>query len=158
MKKLACLFALCALLTACGGNAPAHDPAVHNLTAEACAQAVLVAGSFSETLEPIETSVAAALYGLDEASILDCAAYLSTGATAEECVFLMVAEPEDVTAVRENFLRRVREQTEALTDYQPKEIPKLEAASIGTFTTTAGEMVYLVVSCAELDLPSLLIK
>ena len=158
MKKLLCLLVLSLVLTACGGEAPAGAPAAPDLTAEECAQAVLAAGTFSETLETIEPAIAAALYGVDEALILDCAAYLSTGATAEECVFLLFADEADALEAAEGFQLRVEEQIDALRNYQPAELPKLEDASHGTLTLKGGEMAYLVVSGEALDIPALLMK
>jgi len=158
MKKLFCLLTLCFVLTACGGEAPASAPAAPDLTAEECAQAVLAAGTFSETLETIEPAVAASLYGVDEALILDCAAYLSTGATAEECVFLLFADEADALDACQGFQLRVEEQIDALRNYQPAELPKLDDASHGTLTLKSGEMAYLVVSGEALDVPHLLMK
>ena len=158
MKKLFCLLALSFVLTACGGEAPAGAPAAPDLTAEECAQAVLQAGTFSETLETVEPSIAAALSGVDESLILDCAAYLSTGATAEECVFLLFAEEADALNACQGFQLRIEDQSEALANYQPAELPKLEDASHGTLTLKGGEMAYLVVSGEALDVPALLMK
>ena len=158
MKKILCLLTLCFVLTACGGEAPAGAPAAPDLTAEECAQAVLAAGTFSETLETIDPSIAAALYGVDEALILDCAAYLSTGATAEECVFLLFADEADALEAAEGFQLRIEEQVDALRNYQPAELPKLDDASHGTLTLKGGEMAYLVVSGEALDIPALLMK
>ena len=156
MKKLFCLLTLCFVLTACGGEAPASAPAAPDLTAEECAQAVLAAGTFSETLETIDPSIAAALYGVDEALILDCAAYLSTGATAEECVFLLFADEADALEAAAGFQLRVEEQIDALRNYQPGELPKLDDASHGTLPVSNGVLAYLVVSGETLDIPALL--
>ena len=103
-------------------------------------------------------SIAAALYGVDESLILDCAAYLSTGATAEECVFLLFAEEADALDACQGFQIRLEDQTDALRNYQPGELPKLEDASHGTLTFRNGEMAYLVVSGEALDIPALLMK
>lgn len=156
MKKLLCLLTLCFVLTACGGQAPADTPAPLDVTAEGCAQTILENGTFSETLETVDPAVAAALYGVDESLLLDCAAYLSTGATAEECVFLLFAEEADALDACQGFQLRLEEQTDALRDYQPGELPKLDDASHGTLPVTNGVLAYLVVSGEKLDVPTLL--
>lgn len=156
MKKLACLLCLCFVLTACGGQAPADTPAPLDVTAEGCAQTVLANGTFTETLETVEPAVAAALYGVDESLLLDCAAYLSTGATAEECVFLLFAQEADALTACEGFQLRVEAQIDALRDYQPGELPKLDEASHGTLPVSGGVLAYLVVSGEALDVPALL--
>ena len=52
----------------------------------------------------------------------------------------------------------MEEQIDALRNYQPAELPKLEDASHGTLTLKGGEMAYLVVSGEALDIPALLMK
>lgn len=144
MKKLLPLLCLTLLLSACGGEKPTDAPV--SLLAEDAAQAILDAGVFSEELEILDPSIAAALYGLEEESVLTCAAYLSTGATAEECTFLTVADEETAQTVLERFQTRVEDQTEALENYQPAEISKLENALCGCFDLTDGVMAYLIVA------------
>lgn len=146
MKKLVSLLCLVSLLAACSGQAPADSPAPVSLLAEDAAQTVLDAGVFSEELELLDSAIAAALYGLEEESILTCAAYLSTGATAEECTFLTVADEETALTVLQQFQTRVADQTAALENYIPAELPKLEHALHGCFAVSDGVMAYLIVA------------
>lgn len=158
MKKRLPLLCLLLLLTACGGQTPADSPV--RLTAEEAAQAILAADAFSEPLEALDPAIAAALYGVEADALLDCAAYLSTGATAEECVFLRVADQETALTVLEGFQARVEDQTAALESYQPAEVPKLEMALSGRFDLTDGVMAYLIVAqdaaAAQTELEGLL--
>ncbi len=88
----------------------------------------------------------AALYGLEEADLLDSAAYLSTGATAEECTVLVLPDDEAAQTALAALQTRVEDQTAALKDYQPQELPKLEAARTGTHPMSQGVAAYLVVA------------
>lgn len=146
MKKLLPILCLTLLLTACGGTAPADTPAPASCTAEEAAQSLLTTEAFSEQLEVVDSDIAAALYGIEEASILDCAAYLSTGATAEECTFLLVADDEIALEVVKRFQLRIEDQTAALKDYQPAEIPKLEEVIYGYCYHEDGALAYLIVA------------
>jgi len=146
MKKMLPFLCLTLLLVSCGGETPANRPAPHSYTAEEGAQAVLSTKAFSEQLEVIEPAIAAALYGIEEETILDCAAYLSTGATAEECTFLVVADEKTALDVLQRFQIRVEDQIAALESYQPAELTKLKETVSGCFDLTEGVMTYFVVA------------
>ena len=145
MKKLLPALCLTLLLTACGGQAPADTPAPVSLTAEEAAQVILSAEAFSEQLEVVDDDIAAALYGL-EGTVSDCAGYLSTGATAEECTFLIVESEEAALAAAQRFQLRVEDQLLAVENYQPAEVPKLEEAIHGYCAHKNGYLAYLVVA------------
>lgn len=145
MKKILPALILILALTACNGE-PSPTDATLTLSPGEAAQAMLDSGAFSETLEAIDSSVAAPLYGVDGESILDSACYLSTGATAEECTFLLFVGQEEADTALEGFTKRVEAQTEALQNYQPAEIGKLEKAMTGTLSTQEGTLVYLLVA------------
>ena len=134
------------LLASCGGQAPAETPTLHSYTAEEAAQALLTTDAFSEQLELVDSDIAAALYGLDESAILDCAAYLSTGATAEECTFLITETEDAALEVLQRFQIRIEDQILAVENYQPAEVAKLEEVIYGCFDLSDGVMVYLVVA------------
>ena len=145
-KWMCCLpLLLLLLLPSCGGEG---EPSVLSMEEEA--GELLSSGAFSETLEPLEREIAMALYGLEEAEVLDCAAYLSTGATAEECTCILAADEESAAEVKEALETRVEEQLAVLTDYQPAEVEKLENAVIDTQKRSDGIRVRLVVSAGEL--------
>lgn len=146
MKKILPILCLSLLLVSCGGQAPADTPAPVALNPEEAAQVMLESKAFSETLEVIDADIAAALYGLEESVITDCASYLSTGATAEECTFLIVAGEEAAQTVAQAFQLRVEDQMAALENYQPAEISKLEKAIHGYTSHEKGFLAYLVVA------------
>lgn len=106
----------------------------------------MTAASFTETLEPIDTVIATALYGLDETSLKECAAYLSTGATAEECTVLILDSSDAAQLALAGLQQRVEDQTTALESYQPQEVQKLSAALTGTMEVEGGYLAYLVVA------------
>lgn len=152
MKSLLSSLALLVLLTACSGtistDTPSASPApsASTVTAAELAELVLDTAAFSETLEAIEPDTIYALYGVDAELVLDSAAYLSTGATAEECAVLIMADDAAAQIALEGFQARVEDQLEALADYQPAEISKLEKAAYGTRKAAEGTVVYLVVA------------
>ena len=135
------LLCLLLCLCSCGQEAP-----LPNCTAEEAAQALLTANQFSETLESVETDIAVAVYGLEEGHVLDCAAYLSTGATAEECTVVLLDSPEAAETAAEALQRRVEDQTAVLENYLPQELQKLSDARTGTIAVKGGVMAYLVVA------------
>lgn len=135
-------------LSACGGNASV-PPAPAVISAETACQAVLDSGAFSETLEALDSEVALDLYasfGLDTESVTGCLAYLSTGATAEECVFLTFDDKDAAEKAVTALEGRVADQMEALKDYQPQEIAKLEKPLYGAGPCQEGYWAFLVVA------------
>ena len=116
--------ALCLTLTACGGGGAAQtefDP-------DAAAQALLDSGAFTETLEEVDDSVAAVLYGVDTEKLTDCAAYTSLSAGAEEIAVLVMADADSAAAALEGLEKRVADQRAALESYQPDQVAKLDGA------------------------------
>ncbi len=148
MKKFLPAVLLALLLTGCSAGEASPSPAesAPALTPQEAAQAVLDAGAFSEELEAVDADVAAALYALEPDSIAGTAAYLSTGATAEECTFLLATDGEAADAALTALQKRVEDQLAALADYQPGEIAKLEKALSGSRPVADGTLVYLVVA------------
>jgi len=135
-------------LSACGSNAsiPADPSGVP--AAETC-QAVLDSGAFSEELEALDSEVALDLYGsygLDTEAVTSCLAYLSTGATAEECVFLTFDSEDAANDALKALENRVADQMEALKNYQPQEIAKLEKPLYGVSPCQEGYWAFLVVA------------
>lgn len=148
-KSLLLLLLLLSLsLSGCGGTA-ASSPTPTLPSVQAACQAVLDSGAFSEGLEPLDSEVALdlyATYGLDAQAVIGCLAYLSTGATAEECVFLTFEEKDSANQALKALEGRVAEQMEALRDYQPQEIAKLERALYGVAPCQEGYWAFLVVA------------
>ena len=134
------VLALCLTLSACGGGneeAVAFDPAV-------TAQSLLDSGAFSDALEEVDTSVAATLYGVDEADIADGAVYMSLSAGAEEIAVLVLSDADAAAAAMEGLEAHVADQRTALESYQPDEVSKLD----GAILQQKGNSVLLAV-CAD---------
>ena len=134
------VLALCLTLSACGGGneeAVAFDPAV-------TAQSLLDSGAFSDALEEVNTSVAATLYGVDEADIADGAVYMSLSAGAEEIAVLVLSDADAAAAAMEGLEAHVADQRTALESYQPDEVSKLD----GAILQQKGSSVLLAV-CAD---------
>ena len=134
------VLALCLTLSACGGGneeAVAFDPAV-------TAQSLLDSGAFSDALEEVDTSVAATLYGVDEADIADGVVYMSLSAGAEEIAVLVLSDADAAAAAMEGLEAHVADQRTALESYQPDEVSKLD----GAILQQKGSSVLLAV-CAD---------
>ena len=134
------VLALCLTLAACGGGneeTAAFDPAV-------TAQSLLDSGAFSDALEEVDTSVAATLYGVDEADIADGAVYMSLSAGAEEIAVLVLSDADAAAAALEGLEAHVADQRAALENYQPDEVSKLD----GAILQQKGSSVLLAV-CAD---------
>lgn len=127
------------LLTACGGGetaAKAYDPA-------ATAQALLDSTAFSEPLEEMSLDlVCGPLYDIDAANVTGSAVYTSLTAGAEEIAVLTLKDEDAAKAALEALKTRVSDQTEALKDYQPDEVAKLDKAIV----EQQGNSVLLVVA------------
>lgn len=111
-------------LTACQKKQPPFDPAT---TAQALVEEP---GVFSETLEPLEESVALTLYGLEDQAGVEVTSYHSTGATAEEVTVLRFAGEEEAKAFVPRAQLYLADQLEANGGYRPLEVPKLESARL----------------------------
>ena len=92
------------------------------------AQTLLDSAAFSEPLEELDLEIACSLYGLDQSKITEAAVYGSTGATAEELAVLVFTDAETASAAKANFEIRISDRAEAMKDYIPTEVPKLEKA------------------------------
>lgn len=130
-KLIALCGALCLLLAGCGGGGSGARP----FTADDV-QTLLDAGIFSEELEPVDADLVCPLYGLDEALVSDCAAYLSTGATAEELVLFTAADESGAQTIKTACEQRLADQIAAYEDYGPAEVTKLEGAVLQVRGTT----------------------
>lgn len=138
MKKL--LFAALSLtlvLAACGGKGgegAAFSPDD--------AKALLDSGAFSEALESIDRETACALYGIDEATVTGAAVYGSTGTTAEELAIFTLQDEEAAKAALTALGYRVEDRKEAMADYIPGEVVKLDKAVL----EQRGTSVLLVIA------------
>ncbi|HIY21132.1 MAG TPA: DUF4358 domain-containing protein [Candidatus Flavonifractor merdigallinarum] len=129
-----------ALLTACGGGSDSaskpYDPA-------ATAQALLDSTAFSQPLDAMSLDlVCGPLYNIDANNVTDSAVYTSLTAGAEEIAVLTLKDEDTAKQAMEALRDRVSEQTEALKDYQPEEVGKLDKAILDQ----KGNSVLLVVA------------
>lgn len=127
MKKFLSVFlltCLCLSLTACGGE---DKTTPRDFTTDD-AQTLLDSSAFSEPLEAIDLDIACYLYNLDQDKVSEAAVYGSTGATAEELAVFVFSDADAAAAAKANFETRITDRTEAMKDYIPAEVPKLEKA------------------------------
>ena len=135
----------CLLLSGCGEKAPAvsaYDPA-------ATAEALLASQAFSGALEEIDKEMLPTYYGLDESTIQDGVAYGSLSAGAEEIVVLTLKDEEGAKAAVEALKGRVETQKQALKDYQPEEVAKLDGAIVDQRGNSALLVVAADASAAQ---------
>ena len=123
------LFSLLFSLCACGGGGEAAG-----FAPAAATQALLDSGAYSETLEPLDTDIAFQMFGFsawgeDPVAIEGSVVYYSTGATSE-CAAVILADQDHLDQVEESLQTWLSDQREALADYQPQELPKLEGAIV----------------------------
>ena len=142
----------CLLLTGCGEKAPAavsaYDPA-------ATAEALRASDAFSGALEEIDKEMIPTYYGLDEGSIQDAVAYGSLSAGAEEIVVLVLKDEDSAKAAVEALKARVEAQKQALKDYQPEEVAKLDGAIVDQRGNSALLVVAADASAAQAVLDGL---
>ena len=124
-------------LAACGdrGEETAFDPA-------ADAKTLLASEAFSEARTEIDQETACILYGIDASEVTGAAAYGSTGTTAEELALFTFGTEEAAAEALKSLQYRIEDRKEALTDYQPQEIVKLDSA----VAVQRGTSVLLVVA------------
>ena len=125
MKKLLSVFLLSGLLLslgACGGEKAKADFTLDD------AQTLLDSAAFSETLEALDLDIVCYLYDLDPDKVSEAAVYGSTGATAEELAVILFTDAETAQAAKAHFETRIADRTDAMADYIPTEVPKLEQA------------------------------
>lgn len=131
---------LLALAAGCGkkdgAGAPADpDPA-------ALCKALLDGAPFDDQLDETDADAALTVFGVDESLVESCAAYMGTGATAEEVAVLRAADADGAKAVQTALEAHLQQQKDDFADYAPAEVPKIEDAVL----TVTGRTVVLCVS------------
>jgi hypothetical protein len=118
--------ALALLLSGCGGKTSlaAYTPSD--------AQALMDAGAFTGQMEEVDSYVIAALYGIDQDTITQCAAYMAvnTSVSADELTVLTLTDEDAAQAAAAACEKRVEGQIESCQSYCPDQVPKLEDAVI----------------------------
>ena len=136
MKRLIALAgSLIILLAACGGEGPQTTAAQADPT------------KVTDVLETVDQQIGFTLYEIDQEDATDSLFYLSGGATAEELTVLTAKDSAAAQRIQDACRARVDRQIEAVRDYQPGEVSKLEAATV----YAAGNTVFLLVTAADQD-------
>ncbi len=140
MKKRGFLIlAACLLATAlagCGGKTN-----VKNLDLAAMATDLKDNGGFSDILNPVESDVAAKLYGVDAATVSDSQVYCSTKATTEEIGLFKCTDEASAEKLLAAAKARVKSQRDIYSSYAPGEMPKLDDAIV---KQSGSYVVYIV--------------
>jgi hypothetical protein len=124
--RIAILSFVILLFSSCTQSKDWSDP-------NALAEKAISDGAFSEILEPLPNAqIGFEIYGLDSAKYSNAVFYISTGATAEEFVYLKAIDGDSYDRAIEAINKRLQSQTEIVKGYNPAEIPKLEHARILT--------------------------
>ena len=82
------------------------------------------------------------LYGIDQKDVQQGAAYVSTGATAEEIAVFSCTDDSAAQRVESALKQRVDSQKQSYVDYVPKEMTKLNDAVL----IRRGNLVALCIS------------
>ena len=132
----AALLALClALALAACGNGSEPELNIDELGEE-----LYAAGTFGETLYPLDESVAQGLYGTDADT--RCWVRAGSGATAEELAVFETKDADAAAALVKKLETRNADRIENYSSYIPAEVPKLENAVI----LSGGRYVVLCVA------------
>lgn len=139
-KQLAALALLPALLLALAGCAN-KDEAADPDPAALC-KALLDGAPYDDQLEATDAEAALTVFGVDEALVESCVAYMGTGATAEEVAVIRAADADGAKSILSALQTHLARQKEDFADYAPAEVPKLESA----VASVTGRTVVLCVS------------
>lgn len=127
MKRILAAAAALLLLCGCTGS---ESKAVYS-TAQA--DEVLSSGAFEGSqMAPVDSYVAAMLYGIDESTITECAVYMATNTSvsADELAILIFADEESAIAAEAACKARVAAQIAVCESYAPAAVPRLEQAIV----------------------------
>ena len=118
--------ALCLLLTGCGEKPQAAAP----IDCAALGEAILGAQDFSPDVETMSRTRLLALLEMEEAQLDDAFMALDASRASAECVIVVTAgsgKEGEVKALLEAYRDSLLAQ---YRDYQPGEVPKLEASKV----------------------------
>lgn len=116
LTLMACILAVA--LAGCGSKTVELD--VHK-----AAEDIKAAVTFQDTLSELAESRFETLYAVKAEDVTAWAAYVSTGATAEEIAVLEASDEAAAERVRAAMEQRVADQKESFEDYVPEELVKL---------------------------------
>lgn len=122
MKKIffpVLIFALVLFCAACGGEKL-------ELSVSEAADELNSGINFAEILSALSMDDVIALYGVDSDLVVDAAAYVSSGATAEEISVWQAKDSDGAETIAEMITTRMENQKNDYSSYKPEEVPKLE--------------------------------
>lgn len=130
-RKLFALLLAVLALTGCGGRAMpfATEDVARLLEADA------FPGS---EMEMLESDILVMLYGLDAASVTDCAGYLATNTSvsADEAAVFVLTDEAAAVAAEEACRARIEAQLAMCRTYCPDAVPRLEDAFVARWENT----------------------
>lgn len=97
---------------------------------------------FSDQMSKVENRTFYALYHVEESMVSQAAAYMSTGATAEEIAVVKATDTKNIAAIEQAMKERVESQKTGFENYVPAELEKLSRPVI----KTVGDTVILCIS------------
>lgn len=147
VRILALLLAVCTLFafTGCSGgssNTPQPSQAAANVDVAALAKSLVDAGIFEDQLSAVDSDKTLKLYSVDQTAVKNVVNYIGTGATPEEVSVWEANTTNDVKTIQDACNARIAAQKKGFTDYNPEQMPKLEAAVL----KTSGNYVVLCIS------------
>ncbi len=130
MKKIIFLLLVCSMLgilAGCGDNKEKEEKSDNvEISVGDLAEKLSTELTFEDSLSKLDNAVALKYYGIDEASVKDCAIYISTGATAEEIAVFEANSADDADAILAACQDRKNKQVTSYSDYKPSEVDRLE--------------------------------
>lgn len=129
---LGAALALALLLCACAGGQKAA------YTVEDADVLLAQEGLFDEHMAPVDSAIAAVLYGLDGETVVDCVSYqsTSTSVSADELTVFVLNSEAAAETVEEVCRLRVVRQIAVCESYCPAAVPRLEGAVISRLGST----------------------
>ncbi len=143
-KRIAAL--ILALLCLCGCGSGAGTPTYIPLSV---ADQLLDSGAFEGSeMAPVDLEVAAILFGIDPATIVEGAYYMAvnTSVSADELLVLTLTDEAAALAAQEACKARVEAQITVCESYCPAAVPRLQGARI----TLAGNSLLFAVGDPDL--------
>lgn len=125
------------LLTACGTK-----EAEKTVDPQTVVDTYLESQAYSDHLEELDSDIALIVLGVSADDVADSLVYMSEGATAEELTVITAVDADAALRVSEALTQHVADQKEAMKDYQPGEVEKLDNA----VQRTVGNVVILMVA------------
>lgn len=139
-KCAALLALLCLLLTACGPEDAAVDPAPAGSASpsneekapysSADVATLLGSGIFSEEPEELDGDIACELFGVSADTVRECIVYMPTSTNAEVVALFVLNDGGDPQEVQELCRKWLDSQIDSYRSYGPEYVPKLEGAAL----------------------------